>query len=183
MEKRDLYDIERNLTGETINKDDPIPENRYISVVLIFIQNSRGEFLIQKRTKEKNGKYATTGGHTKSGQTAIQGIISEVKEELGCALNEKDIIHFFGGRSDEERVFWDDFYVKMDIENIEVLSLQKEEVESVHWFTIDEIEMLYNEEKFFKNHYEEFEILLYWLEKKEKEKEIESIKESKENNL
>ena len=66
MEIRDLYDKDRNLTGETILKGEQIPENRYIIVMLIFIQNSEGKFLIQKRSKIKNGKYATTGGHPKS---------------------------------------------------------------------------------------------------------------------
>ncbi len=29
MEKRDLYDFNRNLTGKTIFKCDPIPDNNY----------------------------------------------------------------------------------------------------------------------------------------------------------
>ena len=74
MEKRDLYDSERNITGETILKGEKIPPNRYIIVVLVFIQNSEGKFLIQKRSKRKNGKYATTGGHPKSGESSIQGL-------------------------------------------------------------------------------------------------------------
>ena len=56
----------------------------------------------------------------------------------------------------------------MDVPNIQNLSLQKEEVESVCWLSIDEINSLMNEDKFFKNHYEEFEILLNWLKKGEK---------------
>ena len=51
----------------------------------------------------------------------------------------------------------------MDVPNIEKLELQEEEVSSVHWFSIDEINDLMNQGKFFKNHYEEFEILLDWL--------------------
>lgn len=86
MEKRDLYDINRRLTGNTILKGDTIPENNYIIVVFVFIQNSEGKFLIQKRSKIKNGKYDTTGGHPKSGEDSIQGIISEVKEEIGLEL-------------------------------------------------------------------------------------------------
>ena len=43
MEKRDLYDFNRNLTGKTIFKGDPIPDNNYIIVVLVFIQNSDGK--------------------------------------------------------------------------------------------------------------------------------------------
>lgn len=165
MEKRDLYDIERNFTGETIFKGEEVPEGKYIIVVLVFIQNSEGKFLIQKRSKRKNGLFATTGGHPKSGEDSIQGIITEVKEEIGLDINKEDLQLYFHGRSDTERVFWDDYYVKMDVSNIENLKLQEEEVASVHWFSIDEIKELMKEEKFFKNHYEEFEILLEWLEK------------------
>ena len=168
IEKRDLYDINRVLTGKTIFKGDSIPDNNYIVVVLVFIQNSDGKFLIQKRSKIKNGKYATTGGHPKSGENSIQGIISEVKEEIGLDINSKDLKLYYSGRSDSEKVFWDDYYIKMDVPNIQNLSLQKEEVESVCWLSIDEINSLMNEGRFFKNHYEEFEILLNWLKKGEK---------------
>jgi len=165
MEKRDLYDIERNNTGETIFKGEEIPDNRYIVVVLVFIQNSEGKYLIQKRSDRKNGKYATTGGHPKSGESSIQGIITEVYEEIGLKLNPEDLKLYFSGRTDEKRVFWDDYYIKMDVENIEELKLQKDEVSSVEWFSEDEIKQLEKEGKFFENHYGEFEVLLDWLKK------------------
>ena len=164
MEKRDLYDINRNLTGKTIFKGEPIPDNNYIVVVLVFIQNSEGKFLIQKRSVIKNGKYATTGGHPKSGEDSIQGILSEVKEEIGLNIDPKDLQLYFSGRSESEKVFWDDYYIKMDVQDIENLTLQEEEVESICWLSADEINNLMNDGKFFKNHYEEFEILLDWLE-------------------
>ena len=163
VEKRDLYDENRMLTGETIYKGEKIPEGKYINVVLVFIQNSEGKFLIQKRSERKNGKYATTGGHPKSGETSIQGIITEVKEEIGVDINPQDLELYYGGRSDSERVFWDDYYIKLNIPNIEKLKLQEEEVASVHWFSIEEIKELKKEDKFFMNHYEEFEFLLDWL--------------------
>ena len=163
LEKRDLYDKNRNLTGETIFKGEEIPEGKYINVVLVFIQNSEGKFLIQKRSEIKNGKYATTGGHPKSGETSLQGIITEVKEEIGVDVKPADLVLYYGGRSDTEKVFWDDYYIKMDIPNIEELKLQEEEVASVHWFSADEINQLMKKEMFFMNHYEEFEFLLDWL--------------------
>ena len=166
MEKRDLYDRERNITGQTILKGEKIPKDRYIIVVLVFIQNSEGKFLIQKRSKRKNGKYATTGGHPKSGESSIQGIITEVNEEIGLNLNSNDLKLYFSGRSDDERVFWDDYYVKMDVKDIKKLKLQEEEVSLVEWLSEDEIKQLMKEDKFFKNHYEEFEILLDWLNSK-----------------
>lgn len=167
MEKRDLYDEERKLTGETIFKGEAIPDGKYIVVVLTYIQNSDGKFLIQKRSKIKNGKYATTGGHPKSGESSIEGIITEVKEEIGLEIKKEDLRVYYSGKSDDEKVFWDDYYIKMDIDDIESLKLQESEVESVQWFSADEIKELMRQGKFFKNHYEEFEILINWLNKKD----------------
>lgn len=51
----------------------------------------------------------------------------------------------------------------MDGEDISRLQLQKEEVTSVEWLSEEEIKDLMMEDKFFKNHYEEFENLIEWL--------------------
>lgn len=160
MEKRDLYDKDRNLADKTIFKNFPIPKGHYILVVLIFIQNSDGKFLIQKRSKIKNGKYATTGGHPKAGQSSLEGIITEVKEEIGLDISNQDIKLYYSERVDSESVFSDSYYLKMDIPDINNLKLQKSEVDSIYWFSRDEIENLMKTGKFFKNHYDEFEILL-----------------------
>ena len=165
MEKRDLYDENRELTGETVYKGEPIPEGKYIIVVLVYIQNSEGKFLIQKRSKLKDGKYATTGGHVKSGETSVEGILSEVREELGLELNPDDLVLYYGNHSAEQQVFWDDYYIKMDVDDISKLTLQEEEVESVKWATAEEMKQMMLDGEFLRNHYEEFEILLDWLEK------------------
>lgn len=166
MEKRDLYDENRELTGETVYKGEPIPEGKYIIVVLVYIQNSEGKFLIQKRSRLKDGKYATTGGHVKSGETSVEGIMSEVREELGLELNPDDLVLYYGNHSAEQQVFWDDYYIKMDIDDISKLKLQEEEVESVKWATAEEMKQMMKDGEFLRNHYEEFEILLDWLDKK-----------------
>ena len=168
MEKRDLYDINRNLTGETIFKGEQVPENRYIVVVLAFIQNSDGKFLIQKRVERKGGKYASTEGHPKSGETSKEGIITEVYEELGIKLEKEELQLFYSGRTDENRAFWDDYYIKKDIEDLNSLKLQEDEVSSVQWLSEEEIRELIKEGKFFENDIEEFEILLDWLKNKGK---------------
>lgn len=56
MEMRDLYDENKRITGETIVKDETIPKGKYYIIVVIWIQNEDGEFLIQKRTLRKDGK-------------------------------------------------------------------------------------------------------------------------------
>ena len=167
-EKRDFYNANRKPTGETYYKGDPLPRDKYIFVVIVFIQNSEGKFLIQKRSVRKNGKFATTGGHPKSGEDSIQGILTETKEEMGLDLKKEDLQLYYSGISDEEMAIWDDYYIKMDIPDINKLELQESEVESVHWFTADEIHESMKNGTFFDNQYAEFKILEDWLKDKDK---------------
>lgn len=154
MEKRDLYDVNRIKTGKTIFKGENIPPNNYIIVVLAFIQNSKGKFLIQKRSKLKDEKYASTGGHVKSGETSIQGIITEIKEELGLTVFPNELELIYSGIEDKKQVFFDIYYLKKDFD-ISKLVLQKEEVESVKWLSLKEIMQLINDGLFLENHSEE----------------------------
>ena len=154
MEKRDLYDINKKLTGETIYKNEKIPANRYILVVLVFIQNSQGKFLIQKRSKQKDGKYASTGGHPKTGETSIDGMITEIKEELGLTVKPEELELIFSGQEDVKQVFFDIYYMKKNF-NISDLKLQKEEVDFVEWLSFKEIETLIKKDLFLESHAEE----------------------------
>ena len=164
-ELRDLYNQNRQLTGETLVVGSPIPPQRYINVVLIFIQNSRGEFLIQRRTMQRNGLYATTGGHPKHGETSLQGAVTEVAEELGLHIEPRQLQLFYSGRSDEEQVFWDDYYIQLDADILD-LKLQTDEVASAHWFSAAQVRKLYERNKFMPDHYDEFLRLQDWLKEK-----------------
>ena len=163
MENRDLYDEKRNLIGKTIFKGEEPPEGTFIVVVLVFIQNKDGKFLMQKRSVQKEGKYATTGGHPKHGESSIEGIITEVKEEIGYDMNKDDLVLYETGVVPEKRVFYDDYYLKVDDIDISKLVLQKEEVESLRWMTEEEVRNEMAKGNYFKNHFEEFEILIDWL--------------------
>lgn len=154
MERRDLYDRDRKLTGKTIFKGEPVPKGKYIIVILVMIQNSKGEFLIQKRSKQKGGKFAATGGHVKSGQTSVEGMIDEIQEEIGLAVKPQELKLLYSAREDEQDVFFDLYYMKKDFE-ISDLVLQEEEVESASWKTIKEIDELIKQDMFLINHAEE----------------------------
>ena len=56
MELRDLYNSKRILTGETIEKGQDVPSGRYYITVVVFIENNKGEFLLQKRALKKDGR-------------------------------------------------------------------------------------------------------------------------------
>lgn len=161
-EERDLYNRNKVLTGEKCYKGSKIPDNRYIIVVTLFVQNNKGELLLQKRSKKKGGKYGFISGHPKSGETSIQGIITEAKEEIGIEINEKELKLF--NTEETTNTFFDFYYLKNDI-NISNLVIQKEEVEDVKWFSIPEIYDLIEKGDFFKNHIEAFEIIINYLKK------------------
>lgn len=158
MEKRDLYDINRNLIGKSIFKNKPIPENTYIMMVVIFIQNDNDEFLIQKRSIDKGGKWATTGGHPKSGESSLEGIITEVKEELGITINNPILFKQAHGKD----TICDLYYIRKNID-IKSIKIQQEEVDNVKWASIEEIEHLMQNNEFNKGHYMMFKDCLNFL--------------------
>lgn len=82
MEKRDLYDEYKNKTNETIDKGQPIPKGKYYITVIVFIQNSKNEFLIQKTSLQKGHVWSTTGGHPKAGESSLQGIVTWNKRRI-----------------------------------------------------------------------------------------------------
>lgn len=135
-EKRDLYNKNSEKTELTYYKGDKIPNGYYPMVVMIAIENSKHEFLMQKRVPEKGGDWGVTGGHPKSGETPLEGIITEVKEELDFNIP-KDIIQEFNRGCDGSDCYVM-YYANIDLE-IDKLNIQKEELTEVRWFSIDEL--------------------------------------------
>lgn len=160
MEIRDLYNENKELTGETIKKGQAIPKGRYYITVVVWIQNDKGEFLLQKRVKKKDGKWATTGGHPVSGETSKQGIITEIKEELGIDINTDNIFLFKTIKTEDD--FVDIYYLKENI-NINKIKIQENEVEDIKWANKAEIETLIEQGQFSESHTEFFKDCLKYL--------------------
>lgn len=159
MEKRDLYDKNKQKTNEVIFATEETPKNRYILVELVLIQNSKGKILVQKRSKQKGGEYGLTAGHAKSGESSIQGIISEIKEELGLEVSKEELKLIYSERNDEERCFYDLYYLLKDID-ISKIKYEVTEVECVKWCSKEEIKELCERGEFKLSHIEAFEILM-----------------------
>lgn len=153
MEVRDLYDINRNMLERKTIKGVKPKKDEYWLVVFIMIENVDGKFLIQKRSLIKGGKWSITAGHPKTGEDSYQGLLTEVKEELGLNIKDKKILNY-QSEIDDYRIV-DCYYTKMDINNDD-LKLQKEEVSEVKFATFEEIEELINKEKFIKKHIRKF---------------------------
>jgi len=52
----DVYDEHRNSTGRLHRRGDPLPEGEYHLVVYVWMLNSRGEFLLTKRSPNKGSR-------------------------------------------------------------------------------------------------------------------------------
>ena len=159
MEYLDLYDENRIFTGEKVlrSKDMKPEECKYINIVIVFIENSKGEFLIQKTSIEKGSVFATTGGLVKSGSSPDRTIVEEIKEELGLDvdINELKLIKTYKRR----HAFQDTYYLKKDI-NIEDITVQESEVEYVLWLSKEEIKKLIKNNEFREGNIMPFEYLI-----------------------
>ncbi len=162
-EERDLYDKNLKLTGHTYFKGEEIPNNFYPMVVMIAIQNSKGQFLMQKRTKEKGGDWGVTGGHPKHGETPKEGIITEVKEELGVDITNQEMIEFDRGCDGEDCYIM--YYTKMDLD-ISNLDIQLDELTEVKWFSQEDLQNMVKNGELNKNQVEFFNKCVNFLESK-----------------
>lgn len=152
MEIIDLYNKKKEKLNKTFVREQGEPElGEYKLSVHVWILNSKGELLIQKRNenlKRNPGKWAFTGGAVDSGETSLQAALREIQEELGIEINDDKIEFLLSFK--RERGFVDVWLIKEDI-NIEDVKLQETEVSQAKWVTIKELEELMKTEQFVKS--------------------------------
>ena len=162
MELFDLYDINRIKTGKTIERGKEIPAGLYHIVVHVCIFNSKGQMLIQQRQPFKAGwpdKWdISVGGSAVSGDTSQSAAEREVLEEIGYKISLENIrpaitIHFDHG--------FDDIYTVTDDIDINKLSLQPEEVQTVKWADEEDIIRMIDEGIFIPYHKELIKLLFF----------------------
>lgn len=155
MEYLNLYDKEGNLTNEKGIRGETT--NKLIGIVLIFIENSKGEFLIQKTSPSRDSVYATTGGHVSYGSTFEETAINEVKEELGIDITNDNIILM--NTYIRERVIQKIFYLKKDI-SINDITIQEDEVETIEWLSKEKINELIENNEFRASNIEPYKFVI-----------------------
>lgn len=150
MEKLAVFNEKGEILDKFIYRDKKmyLDNNEKFKIILIFIINSQNKLLIQKASQSKGGDYATTGGHVSYGDTSIQTVIKEVKEELGLEINQKQVKLYESCHYPKAIV--DCYYVYLDVD-LKNLILEKTEVESVEFCTIDQIDELINKNLFRKS--------------------------------
>lgn len=88
----DIYDENRCITGRQHRRGEPLQNGEYHLVVHVWIVNSRGQFLLTKRSPNKGfpNMWETTGGSALAGDDSLTAALREVKEETGLALKEEN---------------------------------------------------------------------------------------------
>ena len=156
MEIFDIIDENGNPTGKTVERSIAHAEgirHRTAHIWIIRRKNGRTEILLQKRSRNKDsfpGKFDTSSaGHIQAGDEPLESALRELKEELGIHAVPEDL-QFAGkfpisfAKEFHGKMFRDNevAFVYMYTKPVDVakLILQKEEVESVEWFDMEELD-------------------------------------------
>ncbi len=139
MERYDVYDLDRRLTGRTCLRGEAHPDTDCQLVIHVCLFNSRGQLLIQQRDRSKQSypEYwdVSVGGGVLAGETPRQAAVREVREELGLEIEAPGAaavtLSFAGG--------FDDYYILDCDAPVEALCLQPGEVQDARWATKEEI--------------------------------------------
>lgn len=134
MEKWDILNAQGTPTGKTVVRGRTfLRPGEYHLVVHIWIVSSKGELLIQKRSKEKKlmpGEWAATGGSAFSGESSLSAAKRELAEELGIKARESELR--FIKRIKRRNSLVDVWFTMCDTP-AENLTLQKGEVALARW--------------------------------------------------
>lgn len=152
MEYLDLYDKDLKITGKTIERGQHVPYGYLIAIVAVFVHNDEGKFLIQKVAPSKGNYYSSTAGHVQAGEIDFsKAMLRELEEEIGLKATKSELKLVKIRRYEYKFTF---LYLLKSNVAVEDLHLQEEEVESVQWLSIVEIEALCKQGLFNRTHYE-----------------------------
>lgn len=138
----DIYDEKRNKTGRYAIRDvDKLKEGEYHIIVAALIMNSKKEILTTKRAATKKSeplKWELTGGAVVAGETSLEGVLRELKEEIGLTFTPKDATLLTTiAKHSTPADFKDTWLFKKDVK-IEDIEFADREVTDAKWVTIDE---------------------------------------------
>lgn len=132
MEKWDLYDKNGVLLNKVHIRGDRLLQGEFHLVVAIWIINSNGDFLIQKRAKPLAGYsdvWSCTAGAVLSGETSCGAAIRETYEEMGLIFHEHQM-NFKDRKVLEDFILdvwlveWNGKLSEVDYDKVEVLDVK-----------------------------------------------------------
>ena len=151
MEHWDLYDRHGNPLNRTVERGHRLRTGEHHLVVHVWIVNSAGRILIQRRSPRLRlmpGVWAATGGSAVAGEDSVTAVRRELREELSVALPPERFE--FLGRLLRRNSLCDLWLVRHDVA-VPDLRLQREEVADARWVTPDQLRRMIDDGRF--HHY------------------------------
>lgn len=140
-EYNDIYDENRKLTGRTHLRGTPWNTGEYGLVVCVWVCDGKGNLLMTRRAPEKSfaGTWENSGGAAKAGETSLQAIVRELREETGIVAAPEEFELFCTDR--DKTAFYDFYCLKRDVP-LEQIVLQPGETDGVKWVTFSEVHQM-----------------------------------------
>jgi len=113
-ELADIYDDDRNKTGEVVDRTKKLAPGQYILYVLALVKNEKDEYLITRRSMNKRwaaGQWEIPGGGTKAGETSEEAVKREVFEETGLDVKDAPAEVLYSYKNTDES--GDNYFVDM----------------------------------------------------------------------
>lgn len=137
MELNDIYDEERRLTGRTHRRGTPWKKGEYGLVVCVWVYDGKGKLLLTRRAPGKSfaGTWENSGGAALAGETSLQAITRELREETGIVAQPEEFELLSSAR---DRSAHYDFYCLRRSSDTKV-TLQPGETDAYQWATFAQV--------------------------------------------
>lgn len=152
----DILDEQGNRTGEVVAKKIAHQKGIWHTAVFVWVYNSNGELLFQKRSLQKTSFpgcwEVSVSGHVSAGENPVVAACREASEELGVAIPQ-DQLEFVEIRNEIHDIpekNWHNHelnyvYLWKYDGALENLTLDSREVGGVQFFSLDELERQLND--------------------------------------
>ncbi|MBR4110282.1 MAG: NUDIX domain-containing protein [Clostridia bacterium] len=147
----DVYDSNKRKTGKIAERgvDILLSDGNYHIVVQGVIINSKNQILISKRAPHKKFglMWEMNGGSILKGETSLEGIIRELKEELGIEVCKREAAFLKCLKSEEVPLDFQDFWLFRKDVDLKDITFPDGETIAAKWVSIEEyLEMVKKKE-------------------------------------
>lgn len=139
MERWELFDRDGQPLGRTIRRGERMRAGEYHRVVHIWVVNSVGRVLVQRRSPRRKlmpNVWAITSGSVVAGEDSLTAARREFAEELGIRLQESEFEYL--GELVRRNSLCDVWLVRRNIA-VPDMRLQREEVSQARWITAEQL--------------------------------------------
>lgn len=138
MEYNDIYDRQRNRTGQVHLRGTPWKPGEYGLTVCVWVYDGQGNVLLTRRAPGKSfaDTWENSGGAAQAGETSRQAIARELFEETGIRAAEQDFEYLCSGRDKTSHY---DFYCLKNNTPLENIVLLPGETTAARWVSFQQV--------------------------------------------